>query len=136
MTVFTAAIMDMCHAGHLNLLREMRKAGDKIIVVLHDDKSCFLIKDKIPVQSIQQRIENLRITGLVDEIYVTKNIDPSDQFAIIISKEKDLLFMRADDNKNFPGKWLIDEKNIPIKYVKYTKGVSSTSLRQKLCSLF
>ena len=81
--VFTAAIMDMCHRGHLNLLKQMRqRAGEgKVIVVLHDDKSCYQIKGKIPIQNIKQRQANLWITELVDDVYVTLNIDPADQFA-------------------------------------------------------
>jgi cytidyltransferase-like protein len=131
--VLTAAIMDMCHEGHINLLKQMRQAGDRVIVVLHDDRSCYLIKNKIPIQNIKQRCENLMITNLVDEVLITKQTDPADKFAEVIAKYNDILFMRADDNLDFPGKWLIDEKNIPIKFVPYTKGVSSTWLRKLLC---
>jgi len=131
--VLTAAIMDMLHKGHLNLLREMRKSGDYVIVVLHDDKSCFLIKDKIPVQSIKQRVNNLKITGLVDKVLITKSTDPADQFKKVIKNYKDILFIRADDNIDFPGKWILTCNNVPIKYVPYTKGISSTKIREKLC---
>lgn len=129
--VLTAAIMDLCHEGHLNLLRKMRVSGDKVIVVLHDDKSCYQIKGKIPIQNIKQRVNNLKITGLVDEVLTTKNIDPADQFKRVIRKYRDILFIRADDNKNFPGKWLIDQYNIPIEFIPYTKGVSSTKIRKQ-----
>ncbi len=131
--VLTAAVMDLLHEGHQKLLRQMRKAGDKVVVVLHDDRSVFLIKGKVPVQSIEQRAKNLKITGLADQVLITKSVDPADQFVKVIRKHKDIIFMRADDNKNFPGKWIIDGYDIPIKYVKYTKGVSSTKLRKKLC---
>jgi len=134
--VFTAAIMDMCHRGHLNLLKQMRqRAGEgKVIVVLHDDKSCYQIKGKIPIQNIKQRQANLWITELVDDVYVTLNIDPADQFARVLRTYPDaeLLFVRGDDNKNFPGKHLIDKHKIPIEYVAYTEGTSSTLLRNQL----
>lgn len=132
--VLTAAIMDLLHEGHLNLLREMRKNGDKVIVVLHDDASCWRIKGKIPIQNIKQRVKNLKITGLVDKVYVSHSYDPSDKFKKIIRKYPNILFMRADDNKDFPGKWMIEKHNIPIKYVIYTSGISSTYLKEKLCN--
>jgi cytidyltransferase-like protein len=133
--VLTAAVMDLCHEGHIRLLKEMRANGDIVVVVLHDDKSVYEIKGKIPVQDVLHRMNNLHITGLVDRVLVTMNVDPADKFQEVISTygEKNILFMRADDNKNFPGKWIIENYNIPIKYVKYTKGVSSSLIRKKLC---
>lgn len=128
--------MDLCHEGHLNLLKEMKKQGDIIIVVLHDDESCYRIKGKIPIQNIKQRIANLKITGLVDKVLITKSIDPADQFKKVIRKYDNILFMRADDNRAFPGRWLIDKHNIPIKFIKYTEGVSSTLLRQQLLNQY
>ena len=132
--VLTAAIADLCHAGHINLLKEMRKNGDYVVVVLHSDESCYSIKGKIPIQNLEQRKSNLRITGLVDEILVTHNDDPAEAFRNVIFGNKDLLFMRGDDNKDFPGKWIIDENKIPIKYVKYTEGISSSKIREDLCN--
>lgn len=135
--VLSASILDLCHAGHLNLLREMRKNGDKTIMVLHDDYSCFLIKDKFPIWDLKRRKKALKMTGLIDEIYVSKYPSPADQFKKIIKKYKgnDLLFMRGDDNINFPGKDVIDKYNIPIKYIKYTEGVSSTKLKDLLLQI-
>lgn len=40
--------------------------------------------------------------------------------------------MRGNDNINFPGKDVIDEYKIPIKYIEYTKGISSTEIREDL----
>jgi cytidyltransferase-like protein len=134
--VLTAAIMDLCHEGHLNLLKEMRKAGDKVIVILHDDQSCYNIKGKIPIQDIWQRVNNLEITGMVDEIKVTYDTDPAREFLQVIRKygRSNILFMRGDDNPDFPGKHVIDKAEIPIKLIPYTNGVSSTKLRDILCN--
>lgn len=130
--VLTAAIMDLLHAGHINLLKNMRDNGDRVYVVLHDDKSCFQIKGRFPVQSIKQRVKNLKDTGLADKVFITNRVDPSDQFKKAIRFKKDVLFMRGDDNINFPGRWFIDNKKIPVRFVKYTDGISSTKLRDQL----
>lgn len=132
--VLTAAIFDLLHEGHIILLKKMKKEGGKVVVVLHDDESCYRIKGKLPIQDVWQRMKNLYLSELADEVLITKSIDPADQFKKVVSWYDDILFMRADDNKDFPGKWLIEQNNIPIKYVKYTKGVSSTKIRKQLCS--
>ena len=129
--VLLAAIMDLCHEGHLNLLKEMRATGRKVVVVLHDDKSCYQIKGKIPIQNLKQRIDNLRITGLVDWVIVTYSTDPHKEFAKVC-KHNDVIYMRGDDLKDFPGKWILDKYSIPIIYKPYTKGISSTSIRKGL----
>lgn len=132
--VFTAGIMDLMHRGHINLLEKMRDEGDYVVVVLHDDASCYQIKGKTPIQTLEHRIRNLEISGLVDQVLVTNSVDPADQFGLIIGSYPDdeLLFMRGDDNKQFPGRWLIDKTKTQIKFVEYTKGVSSTKLRKEL----
>ena len=132
--VLTAAIIDVFHEGHKNILERMREYGDKVIVVLHDDLSCYKIKGKIPMQTVKHRKRNLLLTGLVDKVLITKSVDPSDQFYKVIKWNKDILFMRGDDNIHFPGRWIIDQFKIPIRFIPYTNGVSSTEIREKVKS--
>lgn len=133
--VLTAAIMDLLHDGHQNLLREMRKeAGDdgKVIVVLHSDLSCYRIKGKFPVWSLERRARCIKDSMLADIAYVTAEDDPAAMFVEAHKRYGVDLFMRGDDNTGFPGKWQIDELGVPIKLIPYTKGVSSTELRKAL----
>lgn len=127
----TAAIMDVFHQGHKNILEKMRWEADYVVVVIHDDLSCYRIKGKLPIQTAKHRKRNILLTGLADKVLITKSIDPADQFVKIINKHKEIVFMRGDDNKEFPGKWMIDTHNIPIRYVPYTDGVSSTEIRMQ-----
>jgi hypothetical protein len=101
---------------------------------LHDDASVYRIKGKVPVQSIDHRVRNLEITGLVDEVLVTELIEPSDQWLRILDRYpiEDLLFMRGDDNLTPPGVWLLDYFHIDQKIIPYTDGVSSTKMREAL----
>ena len=133
--VFTIGIMDMCHAGHLNLLRKMRETGKKTIVILHTDASCYRIKGKIPIQHLDTRMKNLEITGLVDEIRVTDNDDPTVDMQAMLKEYPHCYFMRGDDNPKYPGYQFI-EAHIPHEYISYTKGVSSSRLRTWLNRLF
>jgi hypothetical protein len=64
----------------------------------------------------------------------TFSTDPAKEFKTIFNKYKDdeLVFMRGDDNKDFPGKHVVTAFDIPIKYVTYTKDTSSTKIREYL----
>ena len=129
--VFTVSVMDLFHEGHANLLREMRKRGDLVLVVLHEGFTIFRNKKKFPIETLEKRTRNLINTGLVDIIKYTYEEEPITAFKHILERYKDyeLLFVRGDDWKEFPGKKVLEENNVPIEYVAYTEGISSTDKR-------
>lgn len=157
--VFTAAVMDCLHEGHVNLLNRMRVeagADGKVAVILHDDKSTFENKKRFPVQSLRQRSKNLADSGLVNKIYLTEKADPSFDMVEFIKENQEnykpaeivlqkigvepetvyspleFVYMRGDDWQDFPGRKVIEAFNIPIKFVAYTPGVSTTQIREDL----
>jgi len=140
--VFTAAVMDLCHKGHINLMKEMRKeAGQdgKVVVILHDDKSIYDTKGKVPIQSLDQRVANVKIVGLADFILTCgdyKDLASKIQFVLHsfgLGQGTDFLFMRGNDwPGKFPARDTLEAYNIPIKFIEYTKGISSTFLREQL----
>lgn len=139
-SILNAGIYDLCHRGHIALLRRMREAAGpdgRLVVVLHDDRSCFEIKGKIPVQQFEHRMENLRIVGLTDLIVPCFTADPAEYFAEAVRKERELgyevTYMRGDDlTGDFPGRWKLDELGVPVQLLKYTEGVSSSLIRKEL----
>lgn len=135
--VFNAGIYDLMHEGHLILLRRMRERADKLVIVVHDDASCFEIKDKTPIQDIYHRIRNLTISKIPNEIYPVYMADPGDVFAKIILKYRDdynLVYMRGDDRTDdFPGRHVLEKHKIPIEFLPYTEGVSSSKVKDILC---
>lgn len=141
--ILNAGIYDLCHRGHLNLLRKMKEmAGEdgKVVIVLHDDDSTFKIKDKIPIQNLAQRSQNLYLTRCVDEIEYCFNPDPSNTFYLVVSEARednyDIHYVRGDDKvDDFPGKTRLDKLGIPITYLPYTKGISSSEIKKELLSL-
>lgn len=131
--VFTAAVMDLLHEGHLNLLKAMREEGDLTLVILHDGFTTFENKRKLPIESLEKRTRNLIDTGLVDIIWHTFRKVP--EFSRVKNRfggKFELLFMRGDDWPTFPGKGELDSMGIEQKFVPYTKGVSSSLLRNQL----
>lgn len=161
--VFTAAVMDCLHEGHVNLLKKMReKAGPngKVGVILHNDESTFKNKGRFPIQDINHRISNLENSGLADIIKITKRANPSldmiyfmefckkyftklkyfslqnigsvDLENVPIFEDVKFIYMRGDDWQDFPGRKIIEEFDISIEFVEYTKGVSTTQIRSEL----
>ncbi|MDP2654929.1 MAG: hypothetical protein Q8Q08_12985 [Candidatus Omnitrophota bacterium] len=143
--ILNAGIYDLCHKGHIKLLRAMdamrKKGGDggKLVIVLHDDESAFKIKDKVPIQDQYQRLRNLRLVIAPHEIVFCSSTDPGKQFEAIYAwhnETHDITYVRGDDlTESFPGSKTLDRLCIPICYLPYTKGVSSTYLREQLENL-
>jgi bifunctional ADP-heptose synthase (sugar kinase/adenylyltransferase) len=110
----------------------MRQEADRVVVVLHDDKSTFENKGRFPVQDYQHRKANLIASGFVDEIFEARKADPSGAFSLAITLYRPVVYMRGDDWPDFPGKGVLEISGIPIKLVAYTEGVSSTEIRERL----
>ncbi len=134
----TAAVMDLCHKGHINLLQKMREEageGGLVVAILHNDKSTYENKGKIPIQSLEHRVHNLKVTGLVDIVQTCGDYDDLSKKITEISKkfsQYDIVFMRGDDWTDFPARKTIKECGIKVKFIPYTKGISSTIIRNDL----
>lgn len=77
---FTCGAFDLCHAGHMMMLRDAKTVCDHLIVGLHDDPSVgtdetYRLRTggrpkNTPVMSLAERLEILRGIKYVDEIVV------------------------------------------------------------------
>jgi len=132
MLVFTCGVFDLFHAGHKELLENMQEVGDRVVVLLHDDKSTYANKERFPVQDYEHRRRNLLATGLVDDILMVDEADPSDSFKWFLHKKDNVIFMRGDDWQDFPGKQVLEERKVEIRLKKYKEDISSTKLRSEL----
>jgi len=130
----TCAVMDLLHKGHLRLLTRMKDRADLVLVVLHDGFTTFKNKKKLPIENLEKRTRNLIDTGLVDIIRYTFEEEPHQTFQEIIDRYKDfeITFYRGDDWSDFPGRRTIEKSGIPIVLLPYTRGVSSSILREAL----
>ena len=71
--VITYGTYDLVHYGHIRLLERAKELGDYLIVgVTADDFD--LVRGKINVQqSLMERVEAVRATGISDEIIIIAN---------------------------------------------------------------
>lgn len=121
--VITYGTYDMFHYGHQRLLERAKKLGDYLIVgVTADDFD--KTRGKINVQqSLIERIESVRATGLADEIiveeYEGQKIDDIKRFEI------DIFTVGSD----WVGHFDYLNEYCEVVYLPRTEGVSSSDIR-------
>ena len=123
--VITYGTYDLLHYGHIRLLERAKALGDYLIVgVTADDFD--LNRGKINVQqSLMERIEAVKATGLADEIiveeYEGQKIDDIKRYGI------DIFTVGSD----WIGKFDYLKEYCEVVYLDRTQGVSSSELRSE-----
>lgn len=121
--VITYGTYDLLHFGHVRLLERAKALGDYLIVgVTADDFD--LNRGKINVQqSLMERIEAVKATGLADEIiveeYEGQKIDDIKRYGV------DIFTVGSD----WVGKFDYLNEYCKVVYLDRTQGVSSSELR-------
>lgn len=123
--VITYGTYDLLHFGHIRLLERAKALGDYLIVgVTADDFD--KTRGKINVQqSLMERVDAVRATGLADEIiieeYEGQKIDDIQKYGV------DIFTVGSD----WVGCFDYLNKYCKVVYLDRTQGVSSTELRTK-----
>ena len=123
--VITYGTYDLLHYGHIRLLERAKALGDYLIVgVTSDDFD--KTRGKINVQqSLMERIENVRSTGLADKIiieeYEGQKIDDIQHYNV------DIFTVGSD----WIGHFDYLKKYCNVIYLDRTEGISSSELRAK-----
>lgn len=129
---YTTGVFDMFHIGHLNILRKAKERCDYLIVGVSTDKLCLSYKKKLPIVNYEERKAIVEAIRYVDE--VVPQID-RDKYAAWERIHFDVMFV-GDDWKGSPLFSELEERykkvGVRIEYFPYTKGTSSTILREKL----
>jgi glycerol-3-phosphate cytidylyltransferase len=123
--VITYGTFDLLHYGHVSLLKRAKELGDYLIVGVTSD-SYDKERGKMNVkQSVVERIENVKSTGLADLIIVEEF---SGQKIIDIQKYGVDTFVVGSD---WTGKFEYLREFCNVVYLERTRGISSTELRSK-----
>lgn len=127
--VITYGTYDLLHYGHIRLLKRAKELGDYLIVgVTADDFD--KAREKINVQqSLMERIEAVRATGLADKIiveeYEGQKIDDIRRYGV------DIFTVGSD----WKGKFDYLNEFCKVIYLDRTDGISSSELRAEQQSL-
>ena len=129
--VFTNGCFDIIHSGHLDLLKEARSYGDKLIVGLNSDKSISKLKGpERPIIDQSERKKILSALKFVDEVIIFNEENP---LKLIKKLKPSILVKGADYTKEqVIGGEFVESYGGEIKLVKLTKGKSSSKIINKL----
>lgn len=129
---YTTGVFDMFHIGHLNILKRAKEHCDYLIVGVSTDQLCENYKKKKTIIPFEERKAIVEAIRYVDE--VVPQID-RDKYHAWEKYQFDVMFV-GDDWKGTPLFNELEEKfkdiGVSIEYFSYTKGTSSTILREKL----
>lgn len=121
--VITYGTFDMFHYGHLNLLKRAKALGDYLIVGVTSE-NYDISRGKLNVkQNLMQRIENVKATGLADEIIIEEYF--GQKIHDIKKYDIDIFAIGSDWEKQFD--YL--KSFCDVIYLPRTQGVSSTEIR-------
>ncbi|GFN92272.1 bifunctional protein hlde, partial [Plakobranchus ocellatus] len=130
--VYTVGCFDLFHHGHVMLMRRMRQYGKKVIVGVHDSRSIYHLKHRVPMDSTMTRMRNVK--QYADEVFCVAGTDPTPYLDFIFdrrNRKESAIYIRGDDMPQFPARHLCEDL-MTVKLLPYTEGVSSTTLRKNL----
>ena len=128
---FTAGTMDLCHAGHILMLKEAKKVCDFLIVGLQSDPTIDRPHKSKPIMSVQERKIVLEGIKYVDKVFVYNT--EADLIRLIKKIKPDVRIIGADwKGKKITGGELAKELGHKIHYNSRNHQYSSTELKKRI----
>lgn len=127
--VYIDMVADLFHVGHLNIIKKAKKMGDVLIVGIHSDEDVKSYK-RTPIICHDQRVEIIKSIKYVDEVIENAPLSITKDF---LDKNKINIVVHGDDKSasiSDQHKYIID--NNIIKYVNYTKGISTSCIINRI----
>jgi len=129
---------DFFHPGHLFYLKEAKKFGNYLIVVVANDKTVEKLKGKKPYFEQKERLKIIKNLRIVDKAILAREAKNQDEMFEILKKEKPKVIALGYDQKvdtKALNKWLkknkINAKIVRIKPYKQ-KNFKSSKLKKAL----
>ncbi len=129
---FVQGVFDMFHIGHLNILERAKEHCDFLIVGVNSDELVEEYKHKKTIIPCDERVRIIEALKCVDKVIIMHD---RDKLKVCQENNINAIFMGDDwKGSDFYNKMEIELKkiNVDIVYFPYTKGTSSTILREKL----
>jgi glycerol-3-phosphate cytidylyltransferase len=129
---YTAGVFDMLHVGHLQLLEQASSQCDRLVVGLTTDQLSQRHKHKTPIIPYADRATMLLGLRCVDEVVPQHHMDRIAawerlHFGITFVGDD---WQGAESWQAYESQFA--ERGVKVVYFRYTEGVSSTLLRERL----
>lgn len=130
--LLTIGTFDIPHAGHAAFLRRCEAFADEVLVGINSDDFVFRYKGTSPAFSQKERLELVRLLGYTTflndgpGVELIKYVDPN-VVAIGTDWARRDYYAQIDT----PLEWF-EQKGIALVYIPYTKGISTTLLKERL----
>jgi D-beta-D-heptose 7-phosphate kinase/D-beta-D-heptose 1-phosphate adenosyltransferase len=128
--VFTNGCFDLLHIGHVTLLDEARRSGDRLIVAINSDSSVGRLKGPSrPIVSQQARARVLAGLEAVDAVVV---FDEPTPLELMVELRPDVIVKGGD----YVADQIIGAKEVrswggSVKIVRFVDGFSTTALLER-----
>ena len=116
--VITSGYFNPLHIGHINLIREAKKLGDFLVVIVNNDEQ-VKIKGSVLFMPEQERIEIIKALRYADEVILSVDKDGSviESLKMVAKKYPgELFFAKGGDRNvdNIPEKKVCEDFKIKV----------------------
>lgn len=132
--VYVIGVFDLFHRGHVELLKNSRALGDRLVVAINSDALVTNYK-RAPVFAENDRLEIIKACKYVDEAFVIYEYDNKP----FLEKYQVDAIVHGDDwaKESYLKQIVVTEEylhthNIDLVLLPYTQGVSSRDIIQKI----
>lgn len=121
---------DLLHAGHIRSLKEAKRQGDALVVLLNSDRSVKLYKGPSrPIVPEEERAEMLEALSCVDYVTLFDDITP---IRILENIRPDVHCNGSDWGRDCVEREAVEKYGGRIHVLKWTSGRSTSSLLKRI----
>ena len=128
---FTCSTFDLCHAGHVQMLREAKDQCDYLICGLQVDPSSDRPEKNAPIQTVVERYTQLKAVSYVDEIIPYGTEQDLEDILELYTINVRILGEEYRD-KEFTGKDICRKRDIELFFNNRDHRFSSSHLRESV----
>lgn len=131
-TIYTYGVFDLFHKGHVELLRDAKALGDKLVVGIFTDKVAQSFKRK-PIINYENRKVVVAACKYVDQVVKQSTLAPDDNLALI---KPDILAKGPGagwgENEKIPGEYTMSKIGGKVVKLDYHDGISTSDIIAKI----
>lgn len=95
--VLVFGTFDIFHEGHRELLKQARRHGDFLRVVVARDVTVLKVKGRAPINSEQARVDGIKKSGLADEVVLGSL---GDRYEVVRDFKPDVICLGYDQQQS------------------------------------